>query len=96
MSAYRIQPLTLPVPSTYLSILTWILLEAAGAFFFLAIWSADVDDELLPRADNNFKMASVEEEDTAAVGSAGGILLAGTKACDEDIRQVAKNAVGKR
>ena len=72
-----------------LSILTWILLDAAGAvFFFLALRAVVVLLLLLPIAPR----AKVH----VSGGSAGVILFAGTKASDREKMHIATKTLGGR
>ena len=72
------------------------MLDAAGAFFFLAI-SSDTTVEDLPRADNvgffNMPLTTLALD---AGGSAGGILFAGTNACVEEMKDGANKALAAR
>lgn len=71
-----------------LSILTWILLDAAGAvFFFLALRAVVVLLLLLP-----IPRAKVH----VSGGSAGVILFAGTKASDREKMHIATKTLGGR
>lgn len=72
-----------------LSILTWILLDAAGAvFFFLALRAVVVLLLLLP-----IPRAKVH---VISGGSAGVILFAGTKASDREKMHIATKTLGGR